>query len=60
MSKRSITPVQPEPDRRLPLRWAVILSVAAVAGIAAGAAGGPGAGIMAAAIVAGLLHAVLD
>ncbi|MGI5175777.1 hypothetical protein ACQEVZ_05525 [Dactylosporangium sp. CA-152071] len=51
MSIRSTTPVPAEPGR-LPLRWAVILSVAAVAG--------SGAGIMTAAVVAGLLHAVLD
>ncbi|GAA3289000.1 hypothetical protein Dvina_36575 [Dactylosporangium vinaceum] len=60
MSRRPTEPAPAEPGRRLPLRWAFILGVAAFAGVAAESVGGPAAGITAGAIIAGLLHAVLD
>ncbi len=53
-------PERPEDRKGLPLRWAVILSVACLAGIAANAAAGPAAGITAFVLVAGLLHTIVD
>ena len=47
----------PRPDDRLPLRWLVIVAIAALAGILAGSIAGPGYGITVAVIVAGGLHA---
>jgi hypothetical protein len=47
-------------DRRLPLRWAVILSTSTGAGLLAGQAAGAVAGVTVALAVAGLLHRTVD
>lgn len=48
-----------EPPARLPLRWAIIVLVAAAAGIGCFTAAGIGAAVVAAAAVAVALHQML-
>ena len=48
-----------ESARRLPLRWAVILAIAAGASVPAGAAAGFAGGIAAFVMVAAALHAMV-
>jgi hypothetical protein len=47
------------PDERLPLRWGVILAVAAGAGLGLGMWGGPAAGVVVSIAVVGLLFQIL-
>jgi hypothetical protein len=59
MTRGPRRPPRPYDDDRLPLRWLVIIAIAAVAGIFVGTVAGRGYGITTAVVVAGGLHAVV-
>lgn len=57
--KRGPGPSPEEPPGRLPLRWAVILVVAAMAAVPMAAVGGPPAAVAVFITVAGALHVMV-